>query len=370
MTSDTIDAIPKFTQCEPTTEVLEYVGLVNLDLSKYDDSSSRAQLAKDFLKGVVTHGILTVSNHGITEERYNTHVDLANALLTLPLPEKRPYENSPQEEAQGRYAGFKPSCGLSTKEGFHKTVDHYNISAWDPASRAHPPLLQSRMIQVSELVDLVRRQVLEKLLLLVALILEVPEESIVSTHALSNETTDYLRYIVYNPRPATDGKYRDLYLAGHTDLGSFTFTFAQPVSSLQVQVSPGEWKWVRYIPGTLVVNVGEAFELMTGGLFKAPVHRMVKPPEDQERAKRLGLIYFARPAGTQRLEPIDSPVLRRIGMDKPLDEKIYTMKEYLYARRHGYKRLDFDRDRLRQEGYHIDQCIKDAQGLETTSIAI
>ncbi|KAH0442459.1 hypothetical protein CcaCcLH18_01501 [Colletotrichum camelliae] len=369
MTSDIIDAIPKFNQCEPTKEVLDYVDLVNLDLSNYDNSSSRAQLAKDLFKGVVTHGILTISNHGISEERYNTHVDLAHALLTLPPPEKGPYENSPQDEAQGRYAGFKPSCGLSTREGFHKTVDHYNISAWDPENRSHPSILQSRMIQVSELVDLVRRRVLEKLLHLVALILEVPEETVLSTHALSNETTDYLRYIVYNPRPATDGKYRDLYLAGHTDLGSFTFTFAQPVSSLQVRVSPGEWKWVRYVPGTLVVNVGEAFELMTGGLFKAPVHRMVKPPEDQETAKRLGLIYFARPAGTQRLEPLDSPVLRRIGVDKPLDEKIYNMKEYLYVRRHGYKRLDFDRDRPRQEGYHIDPCTKDAQGPESASIA-
>lgn len=211
------------------------------------------------------------------------------------------------------------------------------------------------MGEVNELITLIRSKILRKLLVLVAMILEVPEERVEATHAFGKESTEYLRYMIYNPRNIDENhKYRDLYLAGHTDWGSFTFLFSQPISALQILSSSGEWKWVQYLPQSLVVNVGEALELLTGGLFKATIHRVVKPPADQEREKRIGVIYFARPIDEQRLEPIDSPLLKRLGIDKSLDEKVYNMGDYLNARKHGYKRLDFDHDRPRLQGYHAD----------------
>lgn len=211
------------------------------------------------------------------------------------------------------------------------------------------------MGEVNELITFIRVNILRKLLALIAIILEVDEESIASSHAFGKESTEYLRYMIYNPRTVDDNKtYRDLYLAGHTDWGSFTFLFSQPISALQILASNGEWQWVQYLPQSLVVNVGEALELLTGGLFKATIHRVVKPPADQEREKRIGVIYFARPIDRQKLEPFGSPLLKRLGIDKPLDETVYDMGDYLNARKHGYKRLDFDHDRPRQDGYHVD----------------
>jgi isopenicillin N synthase-like dioxygenase len=211
------------------------------------------------------------------------------------------------------------------------------------------------MDEVNELISFIRANILHMLLVLVSMILEVPEEQVAATHAFGKESTEYLRYMIYNPRTEDDNqKYRDLYLAGHTDWGSFTFLFSQPISALQILSSSGEWKWVQYLPQSLVVNVGEALELLNGGLFKATIHRVVKPPADQEREKRIGVIYFARSVDEVRLEPIDSPLLKRLGIDKPLDEMVFMMADYLNARKHVYKRLDFDHDRPRQDGYHAD----------------
>jgi len=194
------------------------------------------------------------------------------------------------------------------------------------------------MGEVNELISFIRKNILRKLLVLVSMILEVPEETVAATHAFGKESTEYLRFMIYNPQTSDDNqKYRDLYLAGHTDRGSFTFLFSQPISALQILSSSGGWKWVQYLPQSLVVNVGEALELLTGGLFKATIHRVVKPPADQEREKRIGVIYFARPVDEQRLEPIESPLLKRFGIDKPLDETVYDMGDYLNARKHGYK---------------------------------
>ncbi|KAF9874279.1 hypothetical protein CkaCkLH20_08262 [Colletotrichum karsti] len=343
-------AIPKFTQHSPTTEALDYVDLVELDLASFDNSATREKLAEQLLDAVINDGFFALSNHGIPEDVYSSQVDLAHAVLSIPDEEKKQYETPPHEDARGRYVGFKPAGGSSSKACSHKTLDHYNVPAWDLEIRKHPPLLQPYLNQVSTFMELIRQKVLSKLLTLVSLVLEVPEERIISTHAPELETTDYLRYVLYNPRPANDSQqYRDLYLAGHTDLGSFTFLFSQPVSSLQIRTLAGDWKWVPYLPGRLIVNVGEALELMMGGLFRATVHRAVKPPADQERAKRIGVMYFARPSNGQRLEPIDSPLLRRMGIDKPLDVKVYTMADYPYARKHGCKRLDFDQGKPRRQ---------------------
>ncbi|KAK1635686.1 hypothetical protein BDP81DRAFT_322326 [Colletotrichum phormii] len=353
MTAESNRQIPNFTQCSPTKEDLDYVDLVSLDFSNFNDDSTRQQLAANLLKGVTRHGFLTITNHGIPDALYSSQVDLAHALLTLPPEEKWPFETTLEQEKKGLNIGFKPSGSQKHKEGFHKTVDHYNFLATkDSRNDEHPRLLHSQLAQVEKLKSHFRQHLMPKLLALVAIILEIPEEHLLSTHASGTQPcSEYLRYLLYNPRPTESGtQYRDLWLGGHTDLGSFTIRFSQPVSSLQIQLPSGNWKWVRHVPGTLIVNVGEALELLTGGLFRATVHRVVKPPSDQERAKRRGIIYFARPMDDQGLRPLDSPLLQTLGLHEPLDEKIYTMSQYLHARKHGYKRLDFAQSRSRWEG--------------------
>ncbi|KAL1616934.1 hypothetical protein SLS54_008139 [Diplodia seriata] len=358
--------IPKFVPAEPTKEKLDWIELVNVDFAKYDDPNTRKELAQDLLKAVTEHGFLTISNHGISDELYESQMSLAHAVMTLSPEEKQPYEASPEEDASGLYVGFKPSGERGIKGGFHKTantgltpfpkLDHYNVLVHDPNNHKHPDILEPHMDQVRETMHIIRNNVLKKLLVLVAMILEVPEETILRSHAFGKESTEYLRYMIYNPRTEQDNqRYRDLYLAGHTDWGTFTFLFSQPIAALQILDNTNAWKWVQYLPHALVVNVGEALELLTGGLFKATIHRVVKPPRDQEMKKRVGVIYFSRPVNDVPLRPFEgSPVLEALGKDRPLDPVVYTMPEYLNARKHGYKRLDFDNDRPRLQGVHED----------------
>ncbi|PLB53903.1 Clavaminate synthase-like protein [Aspergillus steynii IBT 23096] len=347
--------LPEYTPPAPTSQELDWIQLVNIDLAKYDNLSTRQELARELLTAVTEHGFLTISNHGISPELYRSQVNLANAVMTLPPDEKQPFEATPEEDARGRYVGFKPSGELGIKGGFHKSLDHYNILVHDPENHPHPPILEEYKDEANYVMHFIRNNILRKLLVLMSMILEVPEERVLETHSLGKESTEYLRYMIYNPRTEEDNtRYRDLYLAGHTDWGTFTFLFSQPISALQILDNNGNWKWVQYLPDCLVVNVGEALELLTGGLFKATIHRVVKPPVDQEKAKRIGVIYFSRPDDEQMLRPIESPLLKRLGIDKPLDETVYNMADYLNARKHGYKRLDFDNDRPRQDGYHAD----------------
>lgn len=85
-----------------------------------------------------------------------------------------------------------------------------------------------------------------------------------------------------------------MYTPGHTDLGTITLLFRQPVAALQILNSENQWKWVKPQDATITINICDALSALTGGYFKSSVHRVHAPPEDQAHIDRLGVLYFAR----------------------------------------------------------------------------
>ena len=72
---------------------------------------------------------------------------------------------------------------------------------------------------------------------------------------------------------------------------------------------------MKYNPGAVVVNIGEALEIISGGHFKATAHKVTSTPQDQERVERLSLVQFNASAGDLRLAPANqSPLIQREGV--------------------------------------------------------
>lgn len=105
----------------------------------------------------------------------------------------------------------------------------------------------------------------------------------------------------------------------------------------------------------MIVNIGQGLEVLTGGLYKATIHRVVTPPADQAGELRVGLFYFSRANDDYVMLPMaGSPVLKRLGLDKPLDpNNAFTATEFLEAKKHGYMKPDFDHDKPKGEN-HVD----------------
>jgi isopenicillin N synthase-like dioxygenase len=61
---------------------------------------------------------------------------------------------------------------------------------------------------------------------------------------------------------------------GHTDYGITTLLFSVPVTALHIWTRRDKWQPVRYNPGSLVINLGEALEIISGGHFKATRHKV------------------------------------------------------------------------------------------------
>lgn len=87
---------------------------------------------------------------------------------------------------------------------------------------------------------------------------------------------DHLRYMKYGKFSPEENAKLGLWGRGHTDLGSFTLLFRQPVAALQIRShSTGEWKWVKPQDGTVTVNTCDALNLLTANYVKSTVHRCV-----------------------------------------------------------------------------------------------
>lgn len=181
-----------------------------------------------------------------------------------------------------------------------------------------------------------------KLLTLLAILLELPtEDSLLRSHRYAERSDCHLRYMKYHRRsPEQNAELGDVWVKGHTDFGSLTLLFRQPVAALQVRGPPppprggagggaeesggsgaAEWKWVRPQPGSITVNLADSLEFLTSGFLKSSIHRVVAPPPDQRDLDRLGVLYFVRPEDSTPLRPLrDSGLLRRLGLGLGADE--------------------------------------------------
>ncbi|KAJ7206495.1 hypothetical protein GGX14DRAFT_698366 [Mycena pura] len=126
------------------------------------------------------------------------------------------------------------------------------------------------------------------------------------------------------------------------NFGTITVLYSQPVAALRILGRDGKWLWVKHIENALVINTGDAMELLSGGYYKGTIHRVVQPPVDlpldQQHLTRLGLFYFAMTDDAVKLAPlVHSPVLQRVEIERRCaDEDAPTMEVWRRTRTSAY----------------------------------
>jgi isopenicillin N synthase-like dioxygenase len=148
------------------------------------------------------------------------------------------------------------------------------------------------------------------------------EDFFVKLHSYEGHDETWLRYMEYYDEYTEEEKKvtGGLWLTGHQDFTSLSILFSQPMSSLQVRDfdNDSEWRFVPYVPGAIIVNAGETFKWWTGDYFKAAIHRVVQPPEDQRGHNRCSVFYFCVPNDEVVINTLldESPVLREAGVQR------------------------------------------------------
>jgi len=313
---------------------LPWSELVTLDLEDYQRPGGKERLAKQLEHAVHHVGFFYVKNYGLTAEQVDRQFTLAQNFFELPVEEKEKYE---VRYAEADYNGWRRP-GRATQVKAKDNIEMYNFAKFTKHFEGryqHPDLIRAHLAEIETFHRALHANVVLPLLRLFAMVLQLPdEEYLVRQHTYDDKKSeDHFRYMLYHPRTEEEwaassyGK-----TGGHTDLGTVTLLFRQPVAGLQILGEDGNWTWVSAQPGTITVNLADTISHLTGGWLKSSVHRVVAPPPDQRGYKRTGLLYFARPHNDTVLTPItDSPVLESAGV-KPRFEKLVTMEEWVRAK--------------------------------------
>ncbi len=89
-------------------------------------------------------------------------------------------------------------------------------------------------------------------------------------------------------------------LGYHTDPGVITLLLQDSTGGLQTRTRDGEWIDVDPLPGTVVVNLGDALQVWTNDRYLAAVHRVVP----MTRQRRFSIPYFCNPGRKAQIEPL------------------------------------------------------------------
>jgi isopenicillin N synthase-like dioxygenase len=372
-------SLPKWDQPPPTTCSLTWANLRTIDLGTFSSSpAARQTLANQLRDAVHRDGFFAVTGTGLAESEIKRQYEIGQAFFNLPMEVK----GAPQYRCDfgaGNYFGFR---GAEDKKvmstDVRENVESMNVPKFvkglegevrhpffEPYEREmedfsrvspnHNNFLASCLLPLSStwhvsltLTGMPTQKALDiahKILTLFAIILELPESYFVSRHPYSQKSEDHLRYMIYRPRSASDdAKVSNTWARSHTDFGSLTLLWSQSVAGLQIKTYPsGEWKYVAPVGSGvdgIVCNVGDALDFWSAGYFKSTVHRVVRPPPDQDHIHRLGLFYFVRPGDETEICPAPSPLLKRLGLigEKEAQGDVKPVKgiEYVRARVKNY----------------------------------
>ncbi|KAH9904427.1 Clavaminate synthase-like protein [Xylariomycetidae sp. FL2044] len=325
--------VPTYNQVAETKYELDWADLVTLDLSQFEQPGGKERLAKQLFDAIQRIGFFYITNFGLSQEQVDRQFAIGKEVFELPTEEKLKYR---ADLENGGYNGYKPRGIREVRPGIFDNTEIYNIPKFIPSlARPHPSVITSNQAEIEAFARHIHTGIVEKLLVLFALILELPEDFFTRTHRYEQRSDCHLRYMKYHRRTAEqNAALENVWVKGHTDFGSLTLLFRQPVAALQVRTPEGGWKWVRPYPGSITVNLADSLEFLTNGFLKSSIHRVVAPPADQADIDRLGVLYFVRPEDSLELRPVVSDVLHRLGYDKSTDGSAVgiTAGEWVKAR--------------------------------------
>lgn len=110
-------------------------------------------------------------------------------------------------------------------------------------------------------------------------------------HHLSSEKSDTGLKLIYEPALS---KLSDVPENKHTDSGTLTLTFTENWGIHVQSPSTGTWGFPEPKKGTVLVNIADSLQRLSGGKLHSPVHRVTQRGDGEET--RIFLAYFLRPS--------------------------------------------------------------------------
>ncbi len=112
-------------------------------------------------------------------------------------------------------------------------------------------------------------------------------------------------------------------VGAHKDSGFLSFVLQDAVGGLEVEMRNGAWIKATPRKGAFIVNVGELLELASNGYLRATVHRVIAPPQGDERLSAAFFLGASHEATTPLLNLPDALASEAKGPDSDPDNPLF-----------------------------------------------
>lgn len=275
------------------------------------ESHGRQRAADRIGDACRTHGFFYIEGHGIDDGLQGALREESRAFFALPLEEKMKIRMLLGGRA---WRGYFPVGGELTsgrpdlKEGLYLGTE---LPADDPRVRAgwplhganlwpgQPPGLRGAVMDYMAAAIPAAHAVLGGIASSLGL-----EDAWFQRHYTADPTVLF-RVFRYPPQAPGAPEWG---VGEHTDYGLLTLLLQDEVPGLQVHTPEG-WLDAPPIPGTLVCNIGDMLDRLTGGLYRSTPHRVRNTTGNE----RLSFPLFFDPAFSARVTPL--PQHAEIGIE-------------------------------------------------------
>ncbi len=233
-------------------------------------------------------GFFYLLNHGLDEDLLAAVFDANRRFHSLPLAEK---ENIKLNHWHRGYQGYATSklvssarfAAAAAANQLESFFLRHEVPADDPGFKREPLKGPNQWPADPEFRDVVSRYdtavrgLATKLLPAFAYAVgEAPD----FFDAYFQTPSTALRLIHY---PGRDSDADAFGIHPHTDYGFMTILAQDQTGGLEIQRPDGTWLLAPPLPGTLIVNIGDALARWTNDAFNSTPHRVNSPPDGESR---------------------------------------------------------------------------------------
>ncbi|KAM0939076.1 putative codeine 3-O-demethylase [Dioscorea sansibarensis] len=271
--------------------------------------------AEEIKAALQSWGMFQIIDHGMPPSFLDELRDVARAFFKLPMEEKQKYSNIRDgqfgQEGYGNDEIIAEGQILDWTDRLYLLVqpeDARKLELWPTSPNSLRDVLDEYTTKTKKLV--------EKVLKPTAKSLELNEDFFVSH--LGDKFTIFARFNYY---PCCSKPDLVFGLKPHTDGSLITVILPdKDVEGLQV-MKDGEWIKVTASPHALIFNIGDQMEIMSNGIFKSPVHRVVTYTDKD----RISIAMFCANLPEKMIGPADELVNDM----RPRMYKNLKVKDYL-----------------------------------------
>ncbi|KAK9144426.1 hypothetical protein Sjap_004329 [Stephania japonica] len=296
-----------------------------IDLQKLLHDQGGDQMAS-FHKACKDWGFFQLVNHGVEEGIIEKIKGDAEEFFRLPLEKKKAYAQQP-----GSVQGYGQAFVVSEEQKL-EWCDLFGLRTFPIAERL-TKVWPTSPLSFSETIE----RYVEELQKLTLCLLELVAKNLgVEADRLTNTCkqngTQWFRINYYPPCPQAD---KVIGISPHSDASLITFLIqVNEVEGLQIKKN-GTWVPVKPVPGAFIVNIGDAIEILSNGVYKSIEHRGTINPEKE----RMSIAVFQLPTSGILVGPFEE-VLGDSGANyKTVDYDEY-LKSYFATKLDGKRALD------------------------------